>query len=167
MVSPRALSAGASNFPPLPAPKLVRRPFADPPALRKLFPRRLPRLRALLPPCANVFPECACRVRPSWLAAIFPPAGAPEFLLTRGGREGFATSRCPRCTPALPLLLRNSGLRYRAKSPRCGTHPAPAATPPGRPLEFRAPLTVRTESRLNPQSLWPRSFPPAPHRSRH
>src|SRR6266704_2260410 len=55
--------------------------------------------------------------RGSSVPAVRPKA-AQEFPAARGAREGCGTSLCRRCIPELRRLLRNSGLRGRAKSPR-------------------------------------------------
>src|SRR5260370_30887260 len=71
------------------------------------------------------------------------PKAAQEFPAARGAREGCGTSLCRRCIPELRRLLRNSGLRGRAKSPRCERLRESPAKRCERRLEFPAPRAAR------------------------
>src|SRR5216683_3305084 len=92
---------------------------------------------------------------------------APEFLSARGAREGCGTSPCRHCIPELPRLPHNSGLRGRAKSPRCETPRESAAKRRGPPLEFPARQVARKVLRRDPRLRCVHALLPVGRRWKH
>src|SRR5215470_3297690 len=99
---------------------------------------------------------------PTWIPATW----VRESLSASGVRAEFATSPCRRCTPKLPRLLRNSGLRGRAKLLRCETLPELPATRPAPRFEFRARRVARRACRRRPEFPGASALLPAPRQSK-
>src|SRR5260370_37722914 len=163
---PRNLPAGTS------IPVTAKRPaFRIPenpqtvPKKARLGARRKTHLRKAT---AELRRHCHAKpfVRGSRESAAHPRA-AREFFSARGAREGCGTSRCRRCIRELRRLLRNSGLRDRAKSPRCGKLRESAAKRRERPLEFPARRAARKAWRRDPRFRCVIALLPAERRSKH
>src|SRR5258708_35304718 len=91
------------------------------------------------------------------------PEAVQEALSERGGREGCGTSPCQHCIPELPRLRRNSGLRGRAKLPRCEKPRESDAKRREQPFEFPKQQVARKESRRDPRSRCATALLPAGH----